>query len=239
MTKIIAFVNTWRHWQNHPTICLSTALAGLRDVVVWDADPQGSATDWAEQAAEAGDPLPFAVEVVNEALLKRARRNTDVDYAIIDTPPGHPRIIDQAIAMADFVILPSSPAVIDLSRMLTTAASIPAEIPRAALLTRANKQTVAYKTAVEFLFESSEVPVFSHAIGDRQAIQIVLGRVLKSFMTTLPSRTSFWRLWNETPTFIGSVEKIRDKTAGHGSAWFAAECGADLPETRKPFECSH
>lgn len=176
MTKIIAFVNTkGGTGKTTSTICLSTALAGLRDVVVWDADPQGSATDWAEQAAEAGDPLPFAVEVVNEALLKRARRNTDVDYAIIDTPPGHPRIIDQAIAMADFVILPSSPAVIDLSRMLTTAASIPAEIPRAALLTRANKQTVAYKTAVEFLFESSEVPVFSHAIGDRQAIQNSFG----------------------------------------------------------------
>lgn len=176
MTKIIAFVNTkGGTGKTTSTICLSTALAGMRNVVVWDADPQGSATDWAEQAAEAGDPLPFEVEVVNEALLKRARRNTDADYAIIDTPPGHPRIIDQAIEMADFVILPSSPAVIDLTRMLTTAASIPAEIPRAALLTRANKQTVAYKTAVEFLFDSSEVPVFSHAIGDRQAIQNSFG----------------------------------------------------------------
>ena len=97
MTKIIAFVNTkGGTGKTTSTICLSTALAGLRDVVVWDADPQGSATDWAEQAAESGDPLPFAVEVVNEALLKRARRNTDVDYAIIDTARAPRSLIRQS-----------------------------------------------------------------------------------------------------------------------------------------------
>src|SRR5699024_12343697 len=107
MTKIIAFVNTkGGTGKTTSTICLSTALAGLRNVVVWVADPQGSATDWAEQAAEAGDPLPFEVEVVNEALLKRSRRSTDSEYADIDTPPGHRKISAYAITLAMFVILP-------------------------------------------------------------------------------------------------------------------------------------
>lgn len=176
MTKIIAFVNSkGGTGKTTSTICLGTALAGMRNVVVWDADPQGSATDWAEQAAEAGAPLPFDVEIVNEAIMKRLARRNTADYALIDTPPGNPRIIDEAIKMADFVILPSSPAVIDLSRMLVTADSIPEHTPYAALLTRANKQTIAYKTAVEFLQDHSEIPVFSHAIGDRQAIQNSFG----------------------------------------------------------------
>lgn len=154
------------------TMCLATTLAGMtRSVAVWDADPQGSATEWAEYAAEAGDPLPFDVEIVNQVSLKRAPRNGTADYIIIDTPPGDPKIADMAVRLADFVILPTSPSVIDLTRMLETADQIPSRVPRAALITRANKQTIAYKAATEFLHGHPEVPVFSHAIGDRQAIQ--------------------------------------------------------------------
>ena len=176
MTKTIAIVNSKGGTaKTTSTICIATALAGMREVVVWDADPQGSATDWAEQAAEAGQPLPFDVEIVNQARLKRGPRNTSAAYVLIDPPPGHPKAIDEAIAAPDFVILPSTPAVIDLDRMLAPAASIPADVPHAALITRANKQTVAYKTAVKFLRNNSVIPVFSHAIGDRQAIQNSFG----------------------------------------------------------------
>src|SRR5699024_1110718 len=144
-------------------ICIATALAGMREVGVWDSGLQGSATDWAEQAAESGQPLPVDVEIVNQARLKRGPRKTRAPYVLIDTPPRHPKVIDEAIAAAEFLILPSSPAVINLDRMLATAASIPADVPHAALITRANKQTVAYKTAVKFLRNNSVIPVFSHA----------------------------------------------------------------------------
>lgn len=97
------------------TICLATALAGMgRNILVWDADPQGSATEWAEITAEAGDPLPFEVEIVNQFSLKRTPQNGIADYVIIDTPPGDPKIADMAVRLADFVVLPTSPSVIDL-----------------------------------------------------------------------------------------------------------------------------
>lgn len=175
MTKTIVFVNTkGGTGKTTSTICIATALAGMREVVVWDADIQGSSTEWAEQAAAAGQPLPFDVDVVNMVKLK-GNRKPAVDYVLVDTPPGHTDVVDAAIAAADFVILPSSPAVIDLDRMLATATSIPANIPYAALITRANKQTVAYKTATQFLRENSVIPIFSQAIGDRQAIQNSFG----------------------------------------------------------------
>src|SRR5699024_1656163 len=141
MTKTMAIVNPKGGTvKTTSTICIVTALAGMREVVVWDAEPQGTATGWEVPAAEEGQPLPFDVEIVNQARLKRGPRNTSAAYVLIDTPPGHPKVIDEAIAAADFVILPSSPAVIDLDRMLATADSIPADVPHAALITRANKQ---------------------------------------------------------------------------------------------------
>ena len=53
MTKTIAIVNSKGGTaKTTSTICIATALAGMREVVVWDADPQGSATDWADLADE-------------------------------------------------------------------------------------------------------------------------------------------------------------------------------------------
>lgn len=142
---------------------------------MWDADPQASATEWAESAADVGESLPFEVEVINRVLLKRMTRAATADYVLIDTPPGDPAMIDAAVAIADLVILPSAPAVMDLTRMLHTAASIPAHIPRAGLITKANKQTIAYREAVDFLQEQDDVAVFSQSIGNRQAIQNAYG----------------------------------------------------------------
>ena len=46
MTKTIAIVNSKGGTaKTTSTICIATALAGMREVVVWDADPQGSATE--------------------------------------------------------------------------------------------------------------------------------------------------------------------------------------------------
>lgn len=177
MTKFIVFANTkGGTGKTTSTICVATALAGAnRSVEVWDADPQASATEWAEQARDNDQQLPFEVEVINRALVKRKKDRASVDYVLIDTPPGDPDMIDEAVAIADLVILPSAPAVMDLSRMLQTAAGVPKHIPRAGLLTRANKQTVAYREALEFLQEQDQLAVFSYSIGNRQAIQNSFG----------------------------------------------------------------
>src|SRR5699024_827028 len=132
MTTTIVFANSKGGvGKTTSAICLATALAGNHEVVLWDADPQASATEWAEQAADMGEPLPFEVQVINRALLKRLTKDATADYVLIDTPPGDPHMIDAAVAIADLVILPSAPAVMDLTRMLQTAASIPAHIPKA------------------------------------------------------------------------------------------------------------
>ena len=64
------------------TSCIALATAAARDgkdVVVLDADPQGSATFWADNADDNERPLPFEVNAANPATIKRAAKKFQGD----------------------------------------------------------------------------------------------------------------------------------------------------------------
>lgn len=154
---------------------LAKAFSGTHTVEVWDADPQGSATSWAEQAAELGDELPFTVDIVNRVALDRKLRQTTADFVLIDTPPGDPTMIDSAVTRADLVIIPTSPAVDDFQRMLITAENIPDHVPKVALINRANKRSIIYREAVEFLENQDDIAMFETSVGNRLSFQESFG----------------------------------------------------------------
>ena len=89
-------------------IYLATALSSTSSVEVLDADPQGSATEWAIRAEENNQKLPFEVRPVNIAQLKRVT-NTGEGITIIDTAPGDTRGIDAALDVMsrDVVLAPA------------------------------------------------------------------------------------------------------------------------------------
>src|SRR5699024_10171111 len=74
------------------TMLLGLALATDRQVLVLDADPQGSATEWAIRAQQDNDPLPLTVEPVNLAQLRHTTPTGSGQIILVDTPPGDPRI---------------------------------------------------------------------------------------------------------------------------------------------------
>jgi chromosome partitioning protein len=86
-----------------------------RSVVVLDADPQHSLVTWAEQGE---GMLSRCVEKVeNGASTLRARAHTvekDADIVLIDTPPGMPETAYQAALVADLMLLPCGPSLLDL-----------------------------------------------------------------------------------------------------------------------------
>src|SRR5699024_12041910 len=94
---------------------------------------------------EIGETLPFNDEIVKPARLRHHRKNSSADYIVVDTPPGDPTMIDAAIAVADLVILPTASTAMDLERTIQTAANIPADILRVAIITSTNKQTRSYR----------------------------------------------------------------------------------------------
>lgn len=94
------------------TIYLGCALAQSGSVVVVDADPQGSAALWAENAPD----LPFStVAVPSPAVARQPRDLADrYDHLIIDTPPGHPGITSAALAAVDVELVPVTTGSVDL-----------------------------------------------------------------------------------------------------------------------------
>ena len=100
---------------------IATHLAGAfaregREVVMIDADPQGSALDWSQRRKEATYPRLFGVVgLPRETLHLEApaiARNTDL--VIIDGPPRVTALARSALLAADLVLIPVQPSPYDV-----------------------------------------------------------------------------------------------------------------------------
>lgn len=100
---------------------LATHIAGelaLRGstVILLDADPQGSALDWAQRRAQRGLPRLFgAVGLARETLHQEAPQLAQrADHVIIDGPPRIAALARSALMAADRVLIPVQPSPFDL-----------------------------------------------------------------------------------------------------------------------------
>lgn len=95
------------------------AQEGAKRVLLVDLDPQGSATAW-WQAREANAPqLEATTPSELGSLLKTAREN-GVDLVVIDTRPSVEADAVQVAALADYLLIPTRPAIMDLRAILGT-----------------------------------------------------------------------------------------------------------------------
>lgn len=147
---------------------LATALSATHTVEIWDADPQGSATDWAYMAEENQEPLPYPVVSVNHREIQR--KESEKDFAFIDTPPGNSQVLDAVAERSEMLIIPTKPASLDMARVWATLDSIPATLPAVVLLTHTNPRTISYQQALDALNEA-QVAVFDTAIKNLEVIK--------------------------------------------------------------------
>ena len=105
------------------TLATALAVAARQDgkkVILIDLDPQASATFWSdtrkddERLAIATVPFSRLTHVLKAAV------NVGADLAIIDTPPFAKDIAFEAGERADFVLIPTRPAVLDVMAMTRT-----------------------------------------------------------------------------------------------------------------------
>lgn len=170
----IANVNTKGGVAKTTSTIMEAAAAVYRghSVNVVDADHQGSASKWVEQIATENPDLPITLTVANMATL----RGLPADKVnIVDTPPGNPALIDRAVAVADFVVIPTSPSLGDIDRVWETLEIIPKGTPAAVLLTQVNPQAVLAKQIREYL-EAEGVLVFPEAIPRREHFRKIYGQ---------------------------------------------------------------
>ncbi len=90
-----------------------------RRVMMVDADPQGSALNWNEDAPE---PFPFSVVGLPTRELQRQLAdfvNADIDAIVIDTPPLDQKsgIVVSALRAATLVVVPVAPSPIEYKRL--------------------------------------------------------------------------------------------------------------------------
>jgi len=99
-------------------IHIAAALAAEGRTLLIDADPQGSALSWSEEA----ESLPFAVVGLPVRDLHKRLKDLlpGVTHAVIDTPPGDRAIVRSAIAAAEVVVVTIPPSIIDLDRLRPT-----------------------------------------------------------------------------------------------------------------------
>ncbi|MBW4695581.1 MAG: ParA family protein [Lyngbya sp. HA4199-MV5] len=124
-------------------INLAAAFAETDRVLLVDADPQGSATWWAGR----GDrPMRFDLkQETNPVQLTALRQGEDYAIVVVDTPPALASdALAAVIPIADYILLPTPPAPMDLTALIETVRSTvtPKGIAHRVLLTRVDPRSL-------------------------------------------------------------------------------------------------
>jgi chromosome partitioning protein len=164
-------------------VYLAAGLARHGRTLLVDADPQQTVLTWSELA---GAGFPPVVSLPTRDLRRRLRElGEDYEHVVIDTPPGNPAISRSAVLAANFVIIPTSPTLVDLDRLRPTLellAEVEEQQPFQVriLLTRVRPGTVSGRTAREFLADEAELPLFEAAITLREFYGAAFGLVIEN-----------------------------------------------------------
>lgn len=169
-TKIITITNTKGGvGKTTSAIYLATILSRYGSVLLKDVDPQGSATEWIELLEEP----PFDYEIANIRSLSKTR---NYDYVIIDTPPQNADIIKNAIDVADYVLVPSSPSALEISRVFSVVSDLKNVKNYGVLLVQVDSRTNSFKTVKELL-KNENVRQLTTIIPKKEAIKLAYGTV--------------------------------------------------------------
>jgi chromosome partitioning protein len=163
MTKILVILNgKGGVGKTTTTVTLAAILAEKHRLLLVDADPQGSATWWIEQS-EKGMGFDLSQET-NPELLGNLRSLIGYDVIVVDTPPAlASAALSASISVADYLVLPTPPAPMDLAALVVTVKGVVARsgIAHRVLLTKVNpRSTTEAKEAQKTLTELG-IPAFN------------------------------------------------------------------------------
>ena len=133
---------------------------GKRSVVLVDSDPQGSAADWLEHGADEAFESIDVVEAPTERLLMRTLDRVEGDdVAIVDTPPGHERLLAKALERADVVVIPTRVGGVETARVEAVLDMVPKRLPAGLVFASARTFTRDYQETVA-MWQEAGVPVW-------------------------------------------------------------------------------
>jgi chromosome partitioning protein len=158
-------------------INLAAAFSEKSRVLLVDADPQGSATWWVEQSQNSmGFDL---VQETNPGLLGDLRKIKDYELVVVDTPPAlSSKALAAVVTAADYLILPTPPAPLDLAVLIETIKKVvmPIGVAHRVLLTRVDPRSIreaqeAQKTLIKLGIPTCKTFVRAYKAHERAALE--------------------------------------------------------------------
>lgn len=131
------------------SVYLAALASSRRSATLVDSDPQASAAEWIEQSEDERLQKVDVVEAPTDRLLTRALGRVEDDaVAIVDTPPGHERLLGKAMERADVVVVPTRVGGVETPRVEAVLAMVPDGTPAGLAICSARSFTRSYADAM-------------------------------------------------------------------------------------------
>jgi len=156
---------------------LSAIFAETQPVLLVDADPQGSAQWWTNRSPHA---LGFDIaQETDPARLGQLKQLKDYTLVVVDTPPAlNSSSLAAVMPVADYVLLPTPPAPMDLAALITTVneAVSPSGVSHRVLLTKVDSRSVgeaieAQNTLLELNIPACNAFIRAYKAHERAALE--------------------------------------------------------------------